>query len=98
MKKYNFTQPADRAKFMDEFMDKIEKTFITLWSRWQDEKQFEDFKDYIKAMKDFIKKNYGDQVTVVSMTKAFKMVVEIKGFPYKPIIKYGKNVFEWSSR
>ena len=44
-----------------------------LYDRWQEEKEYEDFADYIENAKKFIEKN---GLVFVKMTKGFKVIVK----------------------
>jgi hypothetical protein len=44
-----------------------------LYDRWQDEKEYEDFADYVKQAKNFIE---GFSLVFVKMTKGFKVTVK----------------------
>lgn len=43
---------ANLMKFVNEFKkNKLEDHFFSLFRRWEDEKEYEDFEDYNKALK-----------------------------------------------
>ena len=56
--------------FINNIMD--DGRLFYLYDRWQDEKKYEDFADYIEQTKDFIEE-FG--LIFVKMTKNFKIVV-----------------------
>ena len=56
--------------FINNIMD--DGRLFYLYDRWQDEKKYEDFADYIEQNKDFIEE-FG--LIFVKMTKNFKIVV-----------------------
>ena len=47
-----------------------------LYDRWQDEKEYEDFDDYIENAKHFIEKF--NELEFVKMSKGFKVIVKHK--------------------
>ena len=56
--------------FINNIMD--DGRLFYLYDRWQDEKEYEDFADYIEHAKDFIEE-FG--LTFIKMTKSFKVVI-----------------------
>lgn len=49
------------------FYQKAQDTVMNLYDRWQDEKKYEDIKDYQKPLDSIAKKT---KVTILKMTKA----------------------------
>lgn len=46
-------------------------TFINLYGRWQDEKEYEDFNDYVKVMQTSVEKVVGKITNVKGTKKPF---------------------------
>ena len=65
---------------VDDIMD--DGRLFYLHSRWQDEKEYEDFADYIENAKEFIEEN---DLVFIKMTKGFKITMK-----HKDIIVYIK--------
>jgi len=74
--------------FINNIMD--DGRLFYLYDRWQDEKEYEDFADYIEQAKDFIV-DFG--LVFVKMTKGFKVTVKhIDTLVEIKITKTGANV------
>jgi hypothetical protein len=74
--------------FINNIMD--DGRLFYLYDRWQDEKEYEDFADYIEQAKNFIT-DFG--LVFVKMTKGFKVTVKhIDTFVEIKITKTGANV------
>lgn len=62
---------------MKEIYDKLVKdgdiflTFSNLYFRWEDECQYEDFNDYVKAMKNVVEKCIGEIVLIKGTQNPF---------------------------
>ena len=64
---------AERA--LGEMLDSItSKRLMYLWERWQDEKEYEDFGEYITRAKELIESHRG--FTFVKMTKGFGITMK----------------------
>jgi hypothetical protein len=70
MKKLTKNMYKGAVGLVDDIMD--DGRLFYLYDRWQDEKEYEDFADYIEHAKDFIEE-FG--LIFVKMTKSFKIVV-----------------------
>ena len=93
-----FTTTAEqRAKIMGNLVDKTAEHLSYLQSRWQDEKKYEDFNDYIKSFKDKVKEVL-PMAEVLSMTKKFEITIKVPGFPYNPIIYMTSKHIGWKSK
>jgi hypothetical protein len=74
--------------FINNIMD--DGRLFYLYDRWQDEKEYEDFADYIEQAKNFIT-DFG--LVFVKMTKSFKVTVRhIDTLVEIKITKSGANV------
>jgi hypothetical protein len=74
--------------FINNIMD--DGRLFYLYDRWQDEKEYEDFADYIEQAKNFIT-DFG--LVFVKMTKGFKVTVRhIDTLVEIKITKSGANV------
>tara|TARA_R110000751_G_scaffold31347_3_gene79975 strand:- start:172 stop:456 length:285 start_codon:yes stop_codon:yes gene_type:complete len=74
--------------FINNIMD--DGRLFYLYDRWQDEKEYEDFADYIEQAKNFIT-DFG--LVFVKMTKGFKVTVKhIDTLVEIKITKTGANV------
>lgn len=96
--KTKYETPAQRAEFMEKLMRGIQAQFLYLRGRWQDEKDYEDFEGYKSSVASLIKQLYGDSVKVKGMTKAFRMTLEIDGFPYNPIVYATLREYGWKTK
>jgi hypothetical protein len=79
-----------RQERVASFFNKIEKTMITLFCRWQDEQEYEDINDYAKPLEKPLKELGGTMVGMVKRPFGFKF--EIEGAMYQITInarKYG---------
>jgi len=47
-----------RGKIMDKLLNKVEKPLSNLYSRWLDEKEYEDIRDYGKVIKKLVGKGF----------------------------------------
>jgi len=47
------TKSKRNTKIVDKVMDRIGETLISLYFRWQDEREYEDFADYAREVKSF---------------------------------------------
>lgn len=62
------TSPTPTPKTLaDTFFEAAAKTLGYLWGRWQDEKEYEDFANYILPIKKIAEQHAG--VAIVKMTK-----------------------------
>lgn len=60
----------------------MEKHFCYLYSRWQDEKEYEDFDEYKTSMKKTLEPH--TDAEFLSMTsRPFAMLVKVKGYTWK---------------
>lgn len=89
--------PQGRAATMKTLMDGIEKILGNLYARWQDEKEYEDIKDYKTALQVEVG-NHCKGAVVVSFTKSFDIKLQVPDFPYQPIIRVRARSIGWSSK
>ena len=54
--------------------DNVFNTFFNLSERWEDEKYYEDFNDYVKAMKHSVEKVIGEVIIVKGSKRPFGLV------------------------
>ena len=95
----DYSTSEKRADFMECIIDQMDDFLCGLYSRWQDEKDYEDWNDYQRTIVSKIE-------TILPMgSKAqmlrrgsFKIICTIPGFPYKPIILLTRKSYGWSSR
>jgi len=88
MKKLTKNMYKGAVGLVDDIMD--DGRLFYLYDRWQDEKEYEDFADYIEHAKEFIEE-YG--LVFVKMTKGFKITMKHKDIiVYIKINKNGANV------
>tara|TARA_R110000787_G_scaffold284337_1_gene397912 strand:- start:763 stop:1047 length:285 start_codon:yes stop_codon:yes gene_type:complete len=80
MKKLTRDMYQGAVGLVDDIMD--DGRLFYLHSRWQDEKEYEDFADYIENAKEFIEEN---DLVFIKMTKGFKITMK-----HKDIIVYIK--------
>ena len=95
--KINGTTPQGRAETMDFILEKLTDTLINLKDRWLEESKYEDFSEYRKIVANSLQKICRD-ITLVGMTKGFKITLEIPTFPYRPIISVTSRSIGWSSK
>ena len=63
-------------------------TFINLKSRWEDEKNYENFDDYAKVMIQIIKKETKKDIKLIKGTKRpFGVSFEIEGLKFNLFLK-----------
>jgi len=69
-----------RKKLAEKIFDGLEILMCNLYARWQDEKEYEDFEDYIHLVKNKLKEF---KVTFLKMTKRpFCVHYELDGVTY----------------
>lgn len=61
---------------------KLETMLVNLLSRWMDEKEYEDFKDYKKVIQEFVVGNFPDVQFVKATKRPFGFVVNINEVGY----------------
>tara|TARA_R100001369_G_C3223940_1_gene150665 strand:+ start:54 stop:338 length:285 start_codon:yes stop_codon:yes gene_type:complete len=71
MKKLTRNMYQGAVGLVDDIMD--DGRLFYLHSRWQDEKEYEDFADYIENAKEFIEEN---DLVFIKMTKGFKITMK----------------------
>ena len=71
MKKLTRDMYQGAVGLVDDIMD--DGRLFYLHSRWQDEKEYEDFADYIENAKEFIEEN---DLVFIKMTKGFKITMK----------------------
>ncbi len=71
-----------RAKLMDDFVTRVENRLTYLYSRWQDEKAYEDFLDYRTEMEKIVPEGFS--------------FVSAKRRPFGMSVSYGPYKFEVS--
>ena len=89
--------PQGRAATMKTLLDNIENVLCNLYARWQDEKEYEDIKDYKNVLQPEIEKCCPG-ATIVSFTKKFDIKLNVPDFPYQPIIRVRNTNIAWSSK
>ena len=82
-------------------MNVMEDILINLYYRWQDEKDYEDFKDYIDKMKrDFdteIKENYMmNAVFVKASQKPFGITFDFEG--WRIVLSVNSQHVKWKAK
>lgn len=71
---------------------KVFNTFINLKFRWEDEREYENFDDYVKVMIQAIKKETKKDVKLIKGTKRpFGVSFEIDGLKLNLFIKTNSN-------
>ena len=80
----------ERVRVVNEIINKNLEAMENLYMRWQEEKQYEDFKDYIKEFK----KIFGDMYVKASK-RPFGVILNIKDFPYKIQFNIISRGYEW---
>ena len=88
----NLSTREGRAEILNALVDKHGPMLEYLWGRWQDEKQYEDWKGYSNKMKEM----FGDMF-VKAMKRPFGVTLQIEGFPYQPKITVNSRSIGWSS-
>ena len=81
-----------RAKTMEKLLDKTTSLISYLYGRWQDEKEYEDFGDYAKAIQIEV-----GSIFVKATKRPFGFIVDIPGFPYKVQIYINQKAIGWKS-
>ena len=94
----DYSTPEQRAELMESIMEKMDNFLCGLWSRWQDEKDYEDWGDYKRAIVSKIETILPTGSTAQMPRRgSFKIVCTIPGFPYKPTISLTQTSYGWSS-
>ena len=75
----------------NDIFNKLEDRLVYLYSRWQDEKEYEDFNEYIESAKESVTEAGG---TFVSMKKR-PFYVEIEIGKYRIRITVTSCHYEW---
>lgn len=85
-----FDTSTKRAEVMSKIMNRMLLLFGNLAGRWENEKEYEDFKGYIEVMsREFAEtcKQLGITATFIKGTKRpFGCIIKIEGFPYSAAI------------
>ena len=64
-------------------------TFINLYDRWQDEREYEDFNEYVKVMQKAVEKVVGSVTNVKGMKRPFGISFKLAdGRNVKLILKF----------
>jgi hypothetical protein len=73
-------------------LDDTVRFFSYLYERWQDEREYEDFNEYVESMR----KKLGDKVTDVKMTKKpFRVTFVLSG--QKCYVQVKRGSVEWGT-
>ena len=64
----------------NQFLDKVEPTFRSLYERWQDEKEYEDFAEYREVMKKLITEHGAEFLDMTKRPFAFKYTLNGEKF------------------
>lgn len=84
--------PADKLAIINSMFKSVEDPLTNLYVRWQNEKQYEDFADYEKAVKELIPPG----ITMTKMCKSpFGFKFKVEGFDADYQIKVSYRVYEW---
>lgn len=92
--KVKYDTVEKRTKYMDDFIKRYEKFLSQMHARWQDEKQYEDIKDYSDALMKVFKKDKRE-IALLSFTKTFDIKMAVSGFPYDILLKVRARTIEW---
>ena len=68
--------------------EKLAKKLMYLYDRWQDEKKYEDFKDYVKAMDEAT-----DLTVIKGMQRPFGFHTVVDNRKFRIYLKLTKNSF-----
>lgn len=88
-------------KIVDSVFEKMEKTMTYLYARWQDEKKYEDFKEYVKHAEKKLKE-IEPSATFVYLTDdpfemcyvcdGYSLVIEVSETDNEDSLLYGQKV------
>jgi len=92
MKQYDHKTIEGRKEIMGQLVEKVAETMCSLYDRWQDEKDYEEFSDYAKAMKKEVGSGF-----VKATKRPFGFIVQMEGFPYKARVSVNSQSISWSN-
>jgi hypothetical protein len=88
----------ERANVVNAIFGNIEELFVNLYSRWQDEKEYEDFNDYTtRLMEEVVKHSPKDTKLVKGNKRPFGITISIPHFPYNVKISIKRNQYTWET-
>jgi len=91
-KQYTVPKPNEPSQRASDFFSAIEKKMAYLYGRWQDEKEYEDIKDYQLPLNP-IAEQFG--VTITKMNKRpFGFIFKVDGRTYKVTMNSRSLAFE----
>jgi len=91
------TTPESRQAVMGAFTASIETNICYLAGRWQDEKEYEDFKDYADHMKELCRTHLPTSIFIKGNKRPFGFNVKVEGFPYTCQVFLKGNQFGWTA-
>ena len=80
-------------KNIDKCLDDNSKNLYYLKSRWNDEKEYEDFNEYVKIFQDTFKKYGFEDIT---LTKSFKITLKHLGWKTQFGLNYNGITFKYN--
>ncbi len=76
-----------RGEVMSKVMDTTADYLSMLECRWQDEKEYEPFSDYIEAFRKFLAAKCPDVVLIEGRKgKPFGFIIQPAGFPFRVLL------------
>lgn len=70
----------ERMKLAEKIYKKSQNMIVNLFSRWSCEKEYEDFNEYIQAVKSYLEKF---PIEFLRMTKSFKITYRLDNCVYE---------------
>jgi uncharacterized protein YeeX (DUF496 family) len=88
-------------KKVNDLMDKMGERLVYLYDRWQDEKEYEDFQDYIDAMKKDFEKYckeaiMSNAVFVKVGKRPFGVTYDFEG--WRVVLSSNASCVKWSAK
>lgn len=80
---FNLATKEGRGLRNAQILNLMEKLIVNLWSRWLDEKEYEDFSEYSKVMESALKEKAPDCTFIKSTKRPFGLIIQVPGMPYK---------------
>ena len=84
-----------RASFIEDNHNPLLDLMVSLYGRWQDEKEYEDFNEYKTAMAAKAKECFPEATEIV--VSKFKVAMRHPALPYKVVFYVSGSQIGWKS-
>lgn len=81
-----------RAAIVDPYAESIKQSLINLYSRWQDEKEYEPFNQYELVMARIVGNKF-----IMGNKSPFGVVLEFEHFPYNVLVFVNSREYGWKA-